>query len=120
MRRLLHSRGMASKLPSRGMASTAENYDIYVTKIGEGGIKRLTTAPEWDFSPAWSPVGDQVAFLRSNSATLSGTDADILLVSPNGGAERKIGRVKSIGVALAWKKRQVVWTPDAKWLIVSG
>ncbi len=96
------------------------NYDIYVTKIGEGGIKRLTTAPEWDFSPAWSPVGDQIAFLRSNSATLSGTDADILLVSPNGGPERKIGRVKSIGVALAWKKRQIAWTPDAKWLIVSG
>ena len=89
-------------------------------KLGEGGPVRLTTAPQWDFSPAWSPAGDQIAFLRSDSATLSGTYADILVVSPGAGPERKIGRVKTIGVDLAQKKRGLVWTPDGKSLIVCG
>jgi Tol biopolymer transport system component len=101
-------------------AGDGSNYDIYVIKLGEGGPKRVTTAPEWDYSPVWSPAADQIAFLRSNSATLSGTYADILVVNPDGGPERKIGRVHTIGVELAQKKRQLVWTPDGKWLIVCG
>lgn len=98
----------------------AGNYDIYVLRLGEGGAKRVTTSPEWDYSPAWSPAGDQIAFLRSNSATLSGTYADVVVVNPNGGPERRIARVKTTGVNLAIKKNELAWTPDGKYLIVCG
>src|SRR5207244_9087659 len=42
-----------------------DNYDIYVKLIGTGGSPlRLTTDPAADLSPAWSPDGRFIAFLR--------------------------------------------------------
>jgi Tol biopolymer transport system component len=93
-----------------------KNYDIYVTRLDRGGVKRITTSPEWDFSPAWSPHADQIAFLRVDG----NSSVDILIVGPDGGAERKVAEVKSIGGSLQVKRRGLTWTPDGQWLIVCG
>jgi Tol biopolymer transport system component len=92
------------------------NYDIYVSKLGEGGIKRLTTAPEWDFSPSWSPSGDLIAFLRVSGLSR----AEVLVINTNGGDARRIGEVRTIGASLAGKKSGLAWTRDGKGLFVSG
>ena len=41
-----------------------DNFDIYVKLIGGGAPLRPTTNPARDFSPAWSPDGRTIAFLR--------------------------------------------------------
>jgi eukaryotic-like serine/threonine-protein kinase len=93
-----------------------QNYDIYVSSVDLGGIKRLTSAPEWDFSPSWSPTEDLIACLRVSGPSR----VQILIVSPDGSPERKVGEVMTIGATLALKRSGLTWTPDGKWLIVSG
>ena len=81
---------------------TRDNFDIYVKLVGAGNYLRLTTDPAEDSSPAWSPDGRSIAFLRD----LGENRASVLLVSPIGGSERKVGELRKPwfagGVALAW------------------
>ena len=54
-----------------------DNQDIYVKLIGTGGRPlRLTTDRAADYSPAWSPDGRFIAFLRE----LPGEKAAVLLI----------------------------------------
>jgi Tol biopolymer transport system component len=41
-----------------------DNFDIYVKQVGVALPLRLTTGPEPDISPAWSPDGRSIAFLH--------------------------------------------------------
>jgi len=41
-----------------------EDYDIYVKVIGSTSQLRLTSTKDVDHSPAWSPDGRSIAFLR--------------------------------------------------------
>jgi Tol biopolymer transport system component/tRNA A-37 threonylcarbamoyl transferase component Bud32 len=72
------------------------NFDIYVKIVGGGEPLRLTTAPDEDRRPAWSPDGTSIAFTRGNA---------IYTISPLGGAERKLADATSSSLA---------WTPDGK------
>ena len=79
------------------------------TLLGEQHPLRLTTDPSEDGYPAWSPDGKYIAFIRR----LSGTQAEIILVSPLGGPERILRRIR-LG---AWiTGRMLAWSPDGKWL----
>ena len=61
---------------------TQDNYDIYVKVAGPGEPGRLTTSPAADESPAWSPDGRFIAFLRVTSSTA----ADLMIIPAGGGA----------------------------------
>jgi DNA-binding winged helix-turn-helix (wHTH) protein len=63
-----------------------DNFDIYIKPVASQEFVRLTTNPEMDYSPAWSPDGRFVAFCRGNDRT----GGAIWLISPLGGAERKL------------------------------
>ena len=73
-----------------------ENPDIYVQQVGSGSPLRRTTDPGSDFSPAWSPDGRQIAFLRHASSALGnlGGKAELRLVPPLGGADRKLAEIE--------------------------
>ena len=58
-----------------------DNFDIYVQRIGSGTEQRRTVHPERDFSPAWSPDGQWIAFLRGGAPGPS----KVMLVPPHGG-----------------------------------
>jgi Tol biopolymer transport system component/DNA-binding winged helix-turn-helix (wHTH) protein/tRNA A-37 threonylcarbamoyl transferase component Bud32 len=81
---------------------TRDNFDIYVKLVGAGDYLRLTKDPAEDSSPAWSSDGRSIAFLRD----LGENRASVLLVTPIGGSERKVGELRKPwfvgGVALAW------------------
>jgi eukaryotic-like serine/threonine-protein kinase len=44
-----------------------DNFDIYVQRIGSGSEQRRTFHPERDFSPAWSPDNQWIAFIRGGA-----------------------------------------------------
>ena len=93
------------------------NFDIYVKFIGPSQPIRLTSHPAVDFSPAWSPDGRHIVFLRDPHA------ARITVVrvpAPAGGAEEEIGSV--FGPMPRWEARGgplVAWTPSGDGLVVS-
>jgi Tol biopolymer transport system component/tRNA A-37 threonylcarbamoyl transferase component Bud32 len=90
------------------------NWDIWVKIIGEAEARRVTTGPEADCCPAWSPDGTQIAFLRLDGQLPNGPAAQqflvgaIHLVSPLGGPERRVSDSRA--------RLQLSWSPDSRWL----
>jgi Tol biopolymer transport system component/tRNA A-37 threonylcarbamoyl transferase component Bud32 len=80
-----------------------DNWDVYVTLVGSSDVRRLTSDLGQDARPTWSPDGRQIAFVRQRS-----DDSTIHLVSPLGGAERRLGDFRGAD--------SVDWSPDGKWL----
>ncbi len=90
-----------------------DNSDIYVKLVDSPAALRLTTNAAPDVLPAWSPDGRQIAFLRASGPK----SRELLLVSPLGGAERKLAEL-SQGVNPAQWWTAPAWTPDSKFLAV--
>jgi Tol biopolymer transport system component len=73
-----------------------DTYHVYVKMVDGGDPLQVTRGAADDLAPQWSPDGRFIAFVRSGA---------IYLISPLGGAERK---VTDAGTG------QVAWTPDGK------
>jgi serine/threonine protein kinase/Tol biopolymer transport system component len=89
-----------------------DNDDVYVQRIGSGEPLRLTKDAAVDFSPAWSPDGRWIAFLRGE---VPGT-SELRLIAPLGGPERALGQIHI-------RKSYVTppflsWLPDGESLVV--
>jgi len=92
------------------MGEKNDNADIYVKLIGAGVPLRLTTDPADDLSPAWSPDGRFIAFVR-----LSKGGNAYYVVPALGGPERKLAdshKDFEFGNYLDW-------SPDGKFLAVA-
>jgi serine/threonine protein kinase len=93
-----------------------DNWDIYVKMVGSTETHRLTTDSATDSYPAWSPDGRQIAFVQT-SASLGTlftmvwplTPGTIHVVSPLGGADRKVS-AQPVAVG------PLSWSPDSRWL----
>lgn len=93
-----------------------DNRDIYVKLVGPGEPHRLTTDPAVELSPAWSPNGTQIAFLR----LLSGeSGCAIHLIPALGGRERLLANI-DLTPFLSAPGNLLAWTPDGKWLAAAG
>ncbi len=94
-----------------------DNRDIYVKLIGAGTPLRLTTNPDADSSPAWSPDGRFIAFFRQST-----TGGAYYLVPSLGGAERKLAdayynyTAQVVGMVIGGL---LDWSPDGKFLVVA-
>ena len=91
-----------------------DNFDIYVKVVGQDPPLRLTTDPAMDASPAWSPDGRHIAFLRGHPPARE--KMGLYLIPPLGGRERKLAETRvpftyALGSCLAW-------SPDSTWLAV--
>ena len=87
--------------------------DIYVKQIGVEPPFRLTNDPAMNYSPAWSPDGGFIAFLRE----LSHDQTDIVIVPQRGGPERILSEIRgSMRQALLYGP-YLSWTPDSKWIV---
>jgi len=89
---------------------------LYVKVVGAGDPIALTSGPENDHGPAWSPDGRLIAFLRElNESTIG-----LFVIPPLGGVERKVAEVASPDwLVLARYHRRLDWTRDSHHLIVS-
>jgi len=98
-----------------------DNADIYVQQIGAGSPLRLTSDPLSDQNPVWSPDGRWVAFLRgspSASKVLEAGRAELRLIPPLGGRERKL-----TDIDVRWftpvAPALISWCPNSDCLIVT-
>jgi Tol biopolymer transport system component/DNA-binding winged helix-turn-helix (wHTH) protein len=84
-----------------------KNEDIYLKRTDQAQLIRMTTSPEADRSPVWSPDGKSLAFLRWVSGDR--LKARVILTDLDGRGEREVGESRG---ALGWM-------PDGRQLIVS-
>src|SRR5262245_37167759 len=72
------------------VSDRAGNPEVYVMNADGSGVQRLTRNPSFDFSPAWSPDGEKVAWARNrfrpdgqiHVMNVDGSDEHLLAPSP--------------------------------------
>lgn len=94
------------------------NWDIYVKLVGQESLQRLTEDPAIDWSPAWSPDGKHIAFVRRDAKAKS---SELMVIPAIGGKERSVLRGALQENVSTWNQlaRLVAWHPDSEHLIVS-
>jgi Tol biopolymer transport system component len=75
-----------------------QNWDIYVKAVDSPDVRRLTTSPERDITPRWSPDGSQIAYTRMER---DGTIERLRVMSALGGSDRAVSSLPIL-TASAW------------------
>ena len=86
------------------------NHNIFYVDLNEGSAARsrqLTSHPGNDSHPVWSPMGDEIAFLRIPE--IAEERYHLIIASIDGRGEREVGRV--------WGGLD--WSPDGQFFAVS-
>jgi Tol biopolymer transport system component len=89
-----------------------DNFDIYTRTVDHGTPLRLTTDPAEDSSPAWSPDGRSIAFLRY----LPSGKAGLFLTTPLSRAERLLTEIAAPRLRVGFWGSHLAWSPDSRWI----
>jgi len=82
--------------------------DIYVLDLQNDELRRLTTAPGWDGSPAWSPDGRSIAFYSERNPTdqrpgIDGSQpASLWIMNSDGSQQHTLTSTSSTAVSPAY------------------
>ena len=94
------------------------NYEIYVRNIDDAGVGvNITSHPDYDVLPAWSPDGRQLAFMSTRGFALGDPGpfpGHIYIVGSDGTGLRQVTReplTSSLGPG--------AWSPDGRQLVLS-
>ncbi len=88
-------------------------FDLYIKQVGQEHVVQLTHHPAIFLGSSWSPDGRLIAIMRQ---TTDPEGTGIFLISPLGGAERKVASITAYN---DWAPQGVRWSPDGKWLAFS-
>ena len=92
-----------------------DNFDIYVMPLRSGAPVRLTNDPAQDVSPAWSPDGRTIAFVRH----LGNQHGELILIPAAGGPEHKIGDIRNEDLQSAPIRRRFVAGVVTGWSVAA-
>jgi dipeptidyl aminopeptidase/acylaminoacyl peptidase len=90
------------------------NYDVYVMKLADKSIRRLSATESNEYHPRWSPDGKMLAFqatkrgLTDRETTMEDTHAWV--VNADGTSRREIGTTDN-------RQSPPEWTPDGRALL---
>ncbi len=99
-----------------GCEETGAGADICVVDVSTGRVARLTDAPGFDASPAFSPDGSKIAFTSNRAAerpTDSAGDADVYVMDADGSGQTRLTRRMEVWSHLSW-------LPGGDGLVFSG
>lgn len=94
---------------------TSDNLDIYVQQIRSGTPVQLTTDPRHEWSPAWSPDGGSIAFIRFSP----GSAAELVVMPALPGSERRLTTIAPLPVRAGIYGSFLAWSPDGAWIATS-
>jgi Tol biopolymer transport system component len=100
-------------------APTGGAPDLYLLDLGDGSWEQLTSTPEYETGPRWSPSDDRIAFFRYENG---GTGiASLLTIDAGTGSEVTVLNGQSSKYA-SWITGAPAWSPGATHLmaVVSG
>jgi TolB protein len=87
-------------------------FQIFVMGADGGGIRQLTHEPLGAYAPAWSPSGDEIAFISYTGKNSGG--GDLFVMDADGSSVRLVTRTRHIN------ERNVAWSPDGSRLAFEG
>ncbi len=94
---------------------TEDSADLILRTVADGRETPLRASPANEYSPAWSPDGSAVAFLREGPADGAG----LLVIDVASGLERTIAHVNAPPFGFAHlTPPHVDWSPDGAYLVV--
>ncbi len=86
-------------LGTRLVYDVASN-DLYTLRVSDGQDRqRLTSGPPFDFEPAWSPNGRQIAFTRGSA---TGDPGDIFVITLSGHVVSRVTHAAAYDHQVAW------------------
>jgi dipeptidyl aminopeptidase/acylaminoacyl peptidase len=87
---------------------------IFVADLASGSVRQLTKGNHYEHSIAWSPKGDEIAFVSNREPNEDQFfNYDLFTVKPAGGAIRRLTATESI-------EYRPHWSPDGRSLIYQG
>ncbi len=94
--------------------AAADKFHIFLKALGPGPPLQLTHAAADDTSPAWSPDGESIAFLRTQDNGRFG----VFVIPALGGSERHLTEI-SIPESAWMPGPYLSWTPDSRSLVLA-
>jgi dipeptidyl aminopeptidase/acylaminoacyl peptidase len=99
---------IAYTVTSIDTAKDKSDVDVWMTSWDGSQSVRLTSTPERESSPRWSPDGRYLAFL---SGRQDGKGAQVWLLDRRGGEAQRVSRIED-GVS------EIEWSPDSRRLVL--
>jgi Tol biopolymer transport system component len=91
--------------------SKDDAFHLFVRQVPSGAAQQVTQGTANDISPAWSPDGASIAFLRAENG-----HAQCIVIPANGGQERKVAEFPA---ADTQTQPRLAWSHDGKSLVAS-
>ena len=91
-----------------------DNFDIYLKLIGFSSQLQLAENPADDVSPAFSPDGRSIGFVRVSKGRAS------FIVIPAFGGPERVAALRSSSKARSTGTPSFAWFPDGKWVVTDG
>ena len=88
---------------SYSMEENSSQASLWLLSTFGGAARRLTSCGEKDGQPAWSPIGDQIAFVAKREQQGKKDESpQLYLIAPDGGEARRISTFASGVEAFKW------------------
>jgi Tol biopolymer transport system component len=91
-------RGLPVATPTNPRSITRLRYgDLYTLELATGALRRLTDAPGWDGSPAWSRDGKTIAFYSERGRRLDHMNTGLHVMNADGSEQRALATPAALG-----------------------